>query len=121
MSEKVSDRELKEINKKIGFIYENYICDPDVYKYAYENCKEYRRYINSLPESTMQKIKKVHAANTVSKGVHNFRKGVLHACTGGVTLLAEKALFKSKKQKVKELVNSEEFASIFTKLYISGL
>ena len=101
----------------LSYIYENYIGDPDVYKYAYENCKPYRMYINTLPEETMQKIRKAHSAMSLNKGVNKFRKGLFHMGTFGLSFAAEKAFCKSKKQKVKELVDSKEFYNLFEQLY----
>ena len=121
MSENLTEQEIKELERRVRYAYENYICEPDVYKYAYENSKEFRRYINSLPEERMEKIKRAHAALSVSNGVHNLRKGMIHASTFGLSFLAEKALFKSKKQKIIEIVESEEFATLFNNLYILGL
>ena len=109
------------MSKELDLIYQNWICDPDIYKYAYENCKEFRLFINNLPESTMKKIKKVHAMQTAANVAHGYRKGVLHLCTGGISLIAEKAFFKSKKQRVAEIVDSEEFAKTFRNLYMSGV
>ncbi|MBR6503295.1 MAG: hypothetical protein IKT42_07655 [Clostridia bacterium] len=102
-------------------IFENYICDPEVYNYAYENCKPYRMYINTLPEETMKKIRKVHSAASLSNGAHNVRKGLFHMGTFGLSFVAEKAFCKSKKQKVKELVDSKEFYDLFEQLYNGAL
>ena len=107
--------------EKIEKIYKNYICDPDVYKYAYENCRPFRMYINTLPEATMQQVRKTHAAVSLNNGVNKFRKGLFHMGTFGLSFAAEKAFCKSKKQKVKELVDSKEFYNLFEQLYNGAL
>lgn len=96
------------------------ICDPDVYDYAYENCETFRIYINSLPEATMAKIRKNHSLNKMSDTARGVKKGLLHLGTFGMSYAAEKLLFKSKKQKVAELVDTEEFSNIFKALYSSA-
>lgn len=108
-------------SKEFEAILINYIYDKDVYKYAYENCKEYRQYINALSEDAMGNIRKGQAAMSVSNGVDKYRKGALHVATFGITALAEKAFFKSKKQRVIDLVESEDFRELFLELYESGI
>ena len=62
--------------RDIEKLMEVYVCNPNVYEYAYSNCQEYKTFIDNLSEDALSKIKRAHAAWKISNGTDKFREGL---------------------------------------------
>lgn len=111
------------MSKEIERIFEAYVCNPDVYEYAYEHCNEYRKYIDSLPEKSKSAISRAHTGYKIANGSNRVREGLFHAATFGLSYGIKKLATrnsKSKQERIAEIVNSEEFINIFRTLNSKG-
>lgn len=100
--------------KDISKILEEYVCDPDVYEYAYKNCAEYKVFIDTLSEKNKKNFDRARAMLKVAQGSEKVREGLLHASTFGLTLGIKKLVNrKTKEERIAELVASCEFIEIF--------
>jgi len=106
--------------KDLEKIIELYVINPDVYKYAYENCDEYKIFIDNLDEDMKRRIEFARKANGFSNKAGKFRNGLIHASTFGLSYGVSKLFSinkKSKEQMIKETVESHEFKELFRTLY----
>ena len=111
------------MSKELKKLFEAYVCNPDVYEYAYLHCDEYKKYIDSLPEETMASIRRAHKAYKISNGSDKIRKGLFHLATFGLSYGIEKVATinsKSKDEKIVELVENENFVTFFKTLNSIG-
>ena len=83
--------------RDIEKLMEVYVCNPNVYEYAYSNCQEYKTFIDNLSEDALSKIKRAHAAWKISNGTDKFREGLFHTATFGLSFGAKKLLNRNKK------------------------
>lgn len=107
------------LEKDLQKILEAYVINPDVYYYAYNNCEEYRIFIDNLSDENKKRFDRARTAWKVSNGAENFRAGLFHAATFGVFYGAKKLINRNKKTKVEliaELVQSPGFVEVFKEL-----
>lgn len=105
--------------KDLEKIFEAYVCDSDVYEYAYANCAEYRNFIDNMNDDVKKKIRIAHTGWKVSNGAEKFREGLFHAGTFGLSFGIKKLMNikkKSKKEMIIELVESDDFVNFFRAL-----
>ena len=60
--------------RDIEKLMEVYVCNPNVYEYAYSNCQEYKTFIDNLSEDALSKIKRAHAAWKIAMVLINLEK-----------------------------------------------
>ena len=96
---------VKEINK----IIEYYLGTPKIYKYCYENSKEFKGFIDNISDSRRKKIKAMHIGY---RAAHS-SEALAHLGTFGLSFLGKKLADNKEFKKLEVTINSDEFKTLF--------
>lgn len=102
-------RYLRYTVKEFNRIIEYYIGTPKIYKYCYENSKEFKNFIDNINDSRKKKIKSMHVGYY---GVH-CREPLAHLGTFGLSFVGKKLAENKEFKKLDETINSDEFKTLF--------
>ena len=108
-----------DLEKVLNKVYENYTLVKEIHEMAYSLNSEYKKFWDSHPEETKQKLLRAQTINGLSNGVSKFQENLFHIGTMGASYGLKK-LFQigkpSREERIKMAVTSDDFTEILIAL-----